>query len=305
MGYDGGYIKLHRRILESEEYKDPKTRELFIHCLLMANWKETVVEGEVIPRGCFVSSVNSLANDLAKTPAKIRTSLNTLKKYNSITSIGRSKNSLFIVKNYDKYQLNNEQNSKVNDEQNNELFNKQITSEIATNEEILKKYKEINNTVVDVDSSNNIYTTRARDNMKKPAATEKHDHVPLPGEPNDDRPESDVSQIVRAAEDSFCRTVSPTEIMNLASWLDDMPAEVIVMAIHEAAKSNVKNVAYVEGVLRSWRNNGVKSVEEAKEQQRVYAARNKHKQSKSSKSIEQKTVVKKKREWIMDENGEY
>ena len=58
--------------------------------------------------------------------------------------------------------------------------------------------------------------------------------------------------------------------MTLKSWLEDMPADVIIMAIHEAAKSNVKSVAYVEGVLRNWRNNGVKSVEDAMEQRRIH-----------------------------------
>ena len=312
MANNGGFIILWRKIIESEEYKDPRTRELFIHCLLMANWKETVVDGEVVPRGSFISSVNNLANDLAKTPAKIRTSLNTLKKYNSITSIGRAKNSLFIVKNYDKYQSNNEVNSKVNNEQNNEVFNEQITSKIATKEQYLTSNNNINNinTAVAIDSSNNLIArahTRVREDLKEPTATENHVYeFPLPGQEEDDRPESAVSQIVKAVEESFGRTVSPTEIMTLQSWLVDMPVDVIIMAIHEAAKSNVKTVAYVEGVLRSWRNNAVKSVEDAKEQQRAFAERNKKQYTKTTNQpIVQVPIVKKKMEWITDENGEY
>lgn len=305
MGYDGGYIKLHRKIKKWEWYHDLNVRVTFIHCLLSANWEDKKFEGEVIKRGSFVTSKKKLAEEVGISLQSLKTALSKLQSTEVLTISPRAKNSLFIVKNYDLYQVSNQVS-------NHELTNDQptINQRLTTTEEYKesKEYKEIN-TVVDINSSNNLIArahTRVREETKNPTATEEFVTVPLPGEPGDDRPENVVSQIIKAAEDSFARTVSPTEIMTLKSWLEDMPADVIIMAIHEAAKSNVKSVAYVEGVLRNWRNNGVKSVEDAKEQQRIYASRIRNKQQqKTNSSIEQKPIVKKKRGFVMDENGEY
>ncbi len=313
----GGFIILWRKILESKEYQDPKTRDLFMHCMLNANWKDTVVAGEIVPRGSFISSRKRLAYELTKKETEIRTAFKRLKEYGSVTCIGRAKNSLIIVKNYNEYQPSYQQNYQVNDQEFYPAIDQQFTNKTTTEEELLiipNKLNNLNNTVVDIDSNKYINTTHVRareenstkNSIENSTATEGLAFVPLPGEPGDDRPESAVSQIIQAVEDSFVRTVSPTEIMTLKSWLEDMPADVIIMAIHEAAKNNVKNVAYVEGVLRSWRNNAVKSVEDAKEQQKIYASRIRNKQQqKTNTSIEQKPIVKKKRGFVMDENGEY
>ena len=307
MGYDSGYIKLHRKIKKWEWYHDLNVRVTFIHCLLSANWEDKKYEGEVIKRGSFVTSKKKLAEEVGISLQSLKTALSKLQSTEVLTISPRAKNSLFIVKNYDLYQV-------ANQVSNHELTNEQptINQRLTTTEEYKesKECKEINNTVVDINSSNNLIAhahTRAREDLKEPTATENHVYeFPLPGQEDDDRPESVVSQIVKAVEDSFGRTVSPTEIMTLQSWLEDMPADVIIMAIHEAAKSNVKNVAYVEGVLRSWRNNGVKSVEDAKEQQRAFAERNKKQHNKTiNQPIVQVPIVKKKMEWITDENGEY
>lgn len=309
MGYDGGYIKLHRKIKKWEWYHDLNVRVTFIHCLLSANWEDKKFEGEVIKRGSFVTSKKKLAEEVGISLQSLKTALSKLQLTEVLTISPRAKNSLFIVKNYDLYQV-------ANQVSNHELTNDQpTTNQRLTTTEEYKEYKELNNnTVVDIDSNKYINTTHVRareenstkNSIENSTATEGLAFVPLPGEPGDDRPESVVSQIIQAVEDSFVRTVSPTEIMTLKSWLEDIPADVIIMAIQEAAKSNVKNVAYVEGVLRSWRSNGVKSVEDAKEQQRIYASRIRNKQQqKANTSIEQKPIVKKKRGFVMDENGEY
>ena len=57
---DKEYIKVFRKMLQWEWYTDSKTKALFLHCLLKANWKDTKWKGMVIKRGQFVTSLPSL-----------------------------------------------------------------------------------------------------------------------------------------------------------------------------------------------------------------------------------------------------
>lgn len=56
-----GQILLHRKIVEWEWYTDINTCRLFIHMLLIANWKEGHFRGTTVPRGSFVSSLEKLS----------------------------------------------------------------------------------------------------------------------------------------------------------------------------------------------------------------------------------------------------
>ena len=42
---DGNYIKVSRKILKWGWYKNKNTKVVFLHCLLMANWKNGEFEG--------------------------------------------------------------------------------------------------------------------------------------------------------------------------------------------------------------------------------------------------------------------
>lgn len=55
------------------------------------------------------------------------------------------------------------------------------------------------------------------------------------------------------------RPVTPIEAMRLETWLDDMEAEVIVSAIEEAIAYNKRSLKYIEGILKSWHSNNIKS----------------------------------------------
>ena len=125
---DNGYILLHRKILTDWEwYGNANDTRLWIHCLLKANWKDGTFEGQIIPRGSFVTSLKSLATELNITIQQARTSLSHLTSTKEITSKSYSKYRVITINKYDEYQLTN----KVINKQitsNNENFNKQITS---------------------------------------------------------------------------------------------------------------------------------------------------------------------------------
>lgn len=128
------FIKIDRKILKWEWYKNEHTKNVFLHCLLKSYWKDTKIEGKIIPRGSFISSIGNIAEELALTPMEVRTALKHLKLTNEITSKGTNRNTVFTVTNYDLYQAK-EQTEQQTD-------NKQITNKQQTNNKLLTTNKE-------------------------------------------------------------------------------------------------------------------------------------------------------------------
>ena len=118
-----GYISLHRKLLDWEWYNDNNTKVLFIHCLLKANWEDKNWQGILIKRGSFITSIETLSNELNLTFQNIRTSLSKLEKTNEIVKISTNKNTLLTLVKYDEYQ--NTEVKVTNEQQTN---NKQLTT---------------------------------------------------------------------------------------------------------------------------------------------------------------------------------
>ncbi len=136
---DNKWIKLHLKLLDWEWYKDTNTTRVFIHLLLKANWKDGKFEGQIIPRGSFVTSLRSLSKELGMSVQSIRTVLNHLKSTNEITIKTTNKYRVITVINYELYQQTNKQT-------NNQLTNNQQ----ATNNQLttIEEYKTIDTLVV-------------------------------------------------------------------------------------------------------------------------------------------------------------
>ena len=111
------FIKIDRKIIEWEWYKDEHTKNLFLHCLLKANWKEERFKGIVIERGQFVASLPVLSNELSLTINEIRTAIKHLKTTEEITVKAYPKFSVFTVVNYDLYQCESQDESQSNHSQ--------------------------------------------------------------------------------------------------------------------------------------------------------------------------------------------
>lgn len=126
-----GYISLHRKLLDWEWYNDNNTKILFIHCLLKANWEDKNWQGILIKRGSFITSIETLSNELNLTFQNIRTSLSKLEKTNEILKISTNKNTLLTLVKYDDYQ-----NIEVKATNEQQTTNKQLTT---TNNIINKK----------------------------------------------------------------------------------------------------------------------------------------------------------------------
>ena len=143
---NNGYIKLDRKILKWEWYKNINTKIVFIHLLLKANWEEGRFEGEVIPRGSLVASINHIAFEIGLTDNEVRRAIKHLKLTNEITSKGTSRFTVFTIKNYNKYQSINER-----DDEQLTSESQTINERLTTIEEVKKlRIKELKNKEIGV-----------------------------------------------------------------------------------------------------------------------------------------------------------
>jgi len=129
---EGGFIKIDRKILEWEWYKKSNTKDLFLHMLWKANWKDGKFQGIDIPRGSFVSSYPKLSDELGLTVNKIRTAIGHLQSTGEITVKAYTKFSVFTVNNYCSYQDINSQNT-GNITDNSQTNNSQTTDKSHSN----------------------------------------------------------------------------------------------------------------------------------------------------------------------------
>lgn len=116
-----GYIKLWRKTIEWEWYKDTVTKCVFLHLLLTANHQEKKWKGITIKRGEALTGRKKLASDLHFSEMQIRSALNHLKSTNEITIKTTNKYSLIELLNYETYNNTNQQD-------NQQTTNKQPTS---------------------------------------------------------------------------------------------------------------------------------------------------------------------------------
>ena len=131
-----GWIKLHRKLLEWEWYRDNNVKIVFLHLLLIANHTEQKWQGRTISRGQKITSIEHLAKETNLSVMQVRTALKKLKSTNEITIETTNKNTLITIEKYNDYQLKEFENNKQNNKPyNNEITNKQQTNnkQITTN----------------------------------------------------------------------------------------------------------------------------------------------------------------------------
>ena len=99
-----GYIRLYRSLRDWEWYGNANTMRLFIHLLITVNYKDAQVGDLVVERGQGLYTIKSLAEELGMSEKMVRTSLEHLKRAETLAITRKSKNSLITVLNYEWYQ---------------------------------------------------------------------------------------------------------------------------------------------------------------------------------------------------------
>ena len=139
----GGWIKLHRSLLDWEWYDDINVMRVFLHCLLMANHKDKKYRGAVVERGSFLTGRDTLASQTGLTVQQIRTSLNKLKSTNELTIKSSKQGTVIQVVSYDKYQ------EVTNESTTHQPDSNQI---VTTNKKNKNKKNEKKNTLADAET---------------------------------------------------------------------------------------------------------------------------------------------------------
>jgi hypothetical protein len=143
---DEEYLKIFRKMVFWEWYTDVNTTKLFLHCLLMANWRPGRWRGISYKRGQFFTSLGNLADETGLTVQEVRTALSHLESTNEITSRTTNKYTLITVVSFEKYQGEQQTEQQATNKQNNKQINKQPTSnqQQNKNKKNNKKIEEIN-----------------------------------------------------------------------------------------------------------------------------------------------------------------
>ncbi|MFD1636139.1 DnaD domain-containing protein [Evansella tamaricis] len=74
-------------------------------------------------------------------------------------------------------------------------------------------------------------------------------------------------QLFRRFEEEFSRPLSPMEMEMISMWLDDdgHTPQVIEAALRESVVSSKLNFRYIDRILFDWKNNGIKTLQQARE----------------------------------------
>ena len=99
-----GYVKLHRSMLEWEWLDDPITVQVWVYCLLKANYTPQRWHGETLMPGQFITSLGNMAKDIGISVRQLRTALNHLKSTHEVTSKATSKATLITIEKWAMYQ---------------------------------------------------------------------------------------------------------------------------------------------------------------------------------------------------------
>lgn len=136
------WIKLHTKFLEWEWADKANMVSLFVHLLLMANYKDKEWHGITIHRGQLVTSYDKLSQLTGISFQSIRTLLNKLKATGEILVKSTNKYTIITICKYESYQdSENETNNQLTN--NQQSTNNQLTT---TTEYIERK----NNIVDDI-----------------------------------------------------------------------------------------------------------------------------------------------------------
>ena len=105
---ESGFVVIHRKIINTAIYNNPKLLHLFIHCIIRANHmkRDILISGQLLElnAGQFVTSRRALAKETGQSEYVVYRGLKALEKFDYIRVASTSQFTLITVNNYDLYQ---------------------------------------------------------------------------------------------------------------------------------------------------------------------------------------------------------
>lgn len=108
---NNGYMWLHRQLLDWEWFENSHMVHLWVYFLLKANYQDKKWRGIDIPRGSFVTSLDTISKDTKLSIQSIRTCIEKLKSTGEITVESTHRYSIVTICKYDNY---NDKNNDTN-----------------------------------------------------------------------------------------------------------------------------------------------------------------------------------------------
>lgn len=112
-GPGGGWVKLHRKLLEWEWYQDAHMVHLLVHLLLTASHEERRYKGLTIKRGQVVTSIKELAEALGASETSTRRRMKRLKSGGFLTIKVAHRITTITICNYDSYQTKEKSSGEI------------------------------------------------------------------------------------------------------------------------------------------------------------------------------------------------
>ncbi len=139
-----GYVKIHRKLLQWGWYQDHAVKEVWLHLLLTASFRECKYRGKTILPGQCVVGTEQMAKDLGFTRQQVRTAIKKLNSTNEITIETTNKFSIVTLVNWAEYQL---KENPLTNKITNTLTNNQPTNnqQITNNQPHRKNVKNVKN----------------------------------------------------------------------------------------------------------------------------------------------------------------
>lgn len=129
MGTLNGYVRLYRKLVEWGWYRDSVVKDVFLHLLMIANWKDGAYMGHAIHPGDAIIGTKQLAVDLGFSRQQIRTALKKLESTGEISIFSTNRFSIVTVENWGLYQGDDsDANQQITNKQptdNQQITNKQ------------------------------------------------------------------------------------------------------------------------------------------------------------------------------------
>jgi DNA-binding transcriptional regulator YhcF (GntR family) len=122
-----GYVKLHRKIVDWEWYKNPRMTHLFLYLICQANYEEKEWRGTKVKVGQLISTASQLSVNTGISISTVRRVLKTLEKTGEISIKKCKKVCVITVCNYMRYldfgadlttNLTTQMNTKMNTQMN-------------------------------------------------------------------------------------------------------------------------------------------------------------------------------------------
>lgn len=107
-----GYIKLYRKLIKWGWYQDSVVKDLFLHFLLTASFKDFEWMGRHLKAGQLITGRKRLSEELNFSERQIRTAMEKLKSTGEVTYETTNKFTIVTVINWEDYQINEEMPTK-------------------------------------------------------------------------------------------------------------------------------------------------------------------------------------------------